>query len=242
MISFFTHHKSGSSALVSFLGQLSDGSGQPLFLSHLGSTRPPTGDGICCLSNAQYDVVRGHVPGFALHLVRNPLNIVQSAYYSHRHTHGLDGWPQLAAQREMLKSVDKPHGMLMTATFCNSEEFYPETAGPLYAIRNWNYDDPAIKTLRIEDGFDKFTDFLRAALGEASGSLKWPDQANFTFEKLSVGRRAGEIDDGSHYRSGDVDAWKTELPAEVVRYVVGECREVLERFYPESLKWAQDHF
>lgn len=238
MIRFFTHHKCASSALVSFLAALCERNGLRFFTSHLGSAQPPAGYDLCCLTNAQYAQVQAPMPGPALHLIRNPLSIVQSAYYSHRNTHAIDGWPLLAAQRGRLIDADRARGMLLTAQFCNSDEFYADTAGPIHAMRHWNYDDPAIVTLRIEDGVDRLTDFLRAALGPAFDALAWPDQGDFNFEKLS-GRRAGDTDDRSHYRSGDADAWKAELPDEVIRYVVGECRDILERFYPESLDWMR---
>ncbi|KTE32246.1 MULTISPECIES: hypothetical protein [unclassified Sphingopyxis] len=238
MIAFFTHHKCASSALVAYLADLSERSALGFFTSHLGSARPTAaGYDLCCLTNAQYAAVRGQGSGPALHLIRNPLSVVLSAYHSHRTSHSVDGWPLLAAQRARLLAADRTTGMLLTAQFCNSEEFYPDTPGPLHAMRHWNYDDPAIRTLRIEDGLDRLTDFLRAALGPAGDALVWPDQADFAFERLA-GRRAGETDDAAHYRAGDAEAWKTELPREVIDYVVGACREVLERFYPESLDWA----
>lgn len=238
MIAFFTHHKCASSALVAFLAELCERSALGFFTSHLGSARPPAaGYDLCCLTNAQYDAVRDPGSDPALHLIRNPLSVVLSAYHSHRTTHSVDGWPRLAAQRARLLEADRATGMLLTAQFCNSDAFYPETPGPLHAMRHWDYDDPAIRTLRIEEGFDRLTDFLRAALGPAGDALVWPEQADFAFEKLA-GRRTGETDDASHYRAGDADAWRTELPREVIDYVVGECREVLARFYPESLDGA----
>lgn len=239
MIAFFTHHKCASSALVAFLAELSERSALGFFTSHLGSARPPAaGYDLCCLTNAQYDAVRGQRTGPALHLIRNPLSVVLSAYHSHRTSHSVDGWPLLAAQRARLLAADRETGMLLTAQFCNSGEFYPGTPGPLHAMRHWNYDDRAIATHRIEDGLDRLTDFLRAALGPAGDALVWPDQADFAFEKLA-GRRAGETDDAAHYRAGDAEAWKAELPVQVVRYVVDECRDILARFYPESLEWAE---
>lgn len=232
---FLTHHKCASSALYDYVVDLARLNGMTLFGSHIGATSLRADYDICFLANAEYHHVRGKVGGACLHLVRNPLNIVQSAYYSHKITHPLDGWPELASQRARLLSMSVEEGMLSTARFCNQAEVLTATAGPLYALNHWNFDDPAIATVRVEDYFDRFTDALRAQFPALAPDLAWPDQAAFAFTEYSAGRAPGTVDDHSHYRSGRRDAWKDELPPAVIDYVRSECGELLERYYPECL-------
>ena len=47
---------------------------------------------VVVLVNADYGFVSGTV-GEGLHVIRNPLDVVVSAWHSHRTTHSTDGWP-----------------------------------------------------------------------------------------------------------------------------------------------------
>ena len=93
--------------------------------------RLPDGDAdIVLLVNADYGFVSG-TAGEGLHVIRNPLDVVVSAWHSHRTTHSTDGWPELAAQRARLRAVSKAEGLAMTAAFISRPDFYPGTPGPL---------------------------------------------------------------------------------------------------------------
>lgn len=238
MICIATHHKCASSALRAYIEKMCKINNLSLYATHHGSISPPEGYDVCLLTNAEYYVIRKSKQEI-FHFIRNPFNIVQSAYYSHRNVHPSDEWPQLKRQRQDLLKLDMEEGMWRTALFCSQSEFYPNTSGPLFALNSWDYSDYRIRTIRIEDCFDRFSDSLKKEFGSLLPStMRWPDQEEFTFKKLSSGREVGDVNNESHYRSGWIDAWKFELPLSVMRYVVRECTEVLERFYPESLVWA----
>jgi len=50
------------------------------------------------------------------------------------------------------------------------------------------------------------------------------------FESLSGGRRAGQVDQSSHYRRGEVDGWKTELDATALEIFEREAGELMDQY------------
>ena len=103
---------------------------------------------IVALTNADYSFVRNRVLS-GIHVIRNPLDLICSAYYSHLSTHSLEGWPELELQRTVLKSVSKPEGLMLTLTFLERSDFYSGAIGPLLALRHWDFSDEAFSTLRM---------------------------------------------------------------------------------------------
>ena len=172
----------------------------------------------------------------ALHIIRNPLDIVQSAYYSHLSTHPLSGWPQLEMQRRILANCSKEDGIFLTLAFLEQHEFYPRTPGPLHALRHWRFDDPRISTIRMEDLIADVNGVLGNRVLESLGkNIRLPELEEFTFERVSGGRRVGEVDDTSHYRSGLAGKWRSELPEAAIAYCRQNFSTVLERYYPDAL-------
>ena len=68
-------------------------------------------------TNSQIHHVRqlSGVRGF--HVVRDPRDVLVSAYFSHLYSHPTTEWPQLAEHREGLKKVSKTKGLLMEMEF-----------------------------------------------------------------------------------------------------------------------------
>jgi hypothetical protein len=189
------------------------------------------------LTNVTYGRIKNEIDAPSIHIIRNPLDIISSAYNSHRFTHGLDGWPHLQQQRRILMNCNKELGMHLTLAFLERAEFYPETPGPLHALGEWRFDDTRIRTVRMEDLVTDVTSMLGGALiPTLGGTIKLPDKANFTFERITGGRHIGEVDDMSHYRSGKPGSWREDLPDSIIAYVRAHFYELLSRFYPDSLE------
>ena len=98
------------------------------------------------LGNARYDHVRQldveRVRGF--HYVRDPRDIVVSAYFSHRNSHATHAWPELLPYREKLQKLSKEEGLFLELDF-RAEQFED--------MRTWK-DMPAgggIRLARMED-------------------------------------------------------------------------------------------
>lgn len=92
--------------------------------AHLDGLRNPLGDAI-----------RG------FHVIRDPRDILVSAYFSHRNSHPTEGLPHLAAHRDRLQSVSKSEGLLLEMEFSSAE---------LDALADWDYDTPAILEVKME--------------------------------------------------------------------------------------------
>jgi len=233
---FLTHHKCASTLLHAWVSEMCRINRLSFFTSHRGDHGPSPRHEISLLTNAVFaNIADGLGGGPAVHLIRNPLSIVVSAYHSHLKTHDDAGWPELAAQRAVLRGLGQAEAMMRTIAFCEDPAFYAGTPGPLAQLSAWDFDDPRIATVRMEDFGEDPAAVLRPALGEAGRALAMPDAAAFAFRALSGGRRQGEVDDASHYRSGDPDAWRAELPSAARGQLRLRYRALMERFYPEAL-------
>lgn len=95
--------------------------------------------------NAHFDYVKqlplDRVRGF--HYVRDPRDIVASAYFSHLYSHSTENWPELIAHREKLKTLSKEDGLMLDIDFRSVQ--FEEMA-------SWKeYEGNAIRTYRMED-------------------------------------------------------------------------------------------
>jgi len=201
--------------------------------------------------NANFEQVRRlsveNIQGF--HYVRDPRDIVVSAYFSHRNSHTTEAWPELLEYREKLRSCSKEQGLFLELDF-RSEQFEE--------MRSW-HDNPqniSIRTYRIEDVFSNpyqaFLEIfaflglldeeyyspsnrLRFLFGKTSRKLesllrnsvrlpRWfsaiPAERLLgivyerDFSKMSGGRRKGQADPTSHYRSGVHGDWINHFSVE----------------------------
>jgi len=169
-----------------------------------------------------------------IHIIRNPLDIVVSAYYSHLNTHPVDTWPRLKKQRELIKSKSAEEGIKLTAEFLALRDFDRNTPGPLYALRHWDYADSRFKTLRMEDVVDQPNAQLGAALLSRFPGAVLPDENQFTFQGIT-GRKMGDVDTNSHYRDGRPGQWRQELPKALADELRTTFAPLLQAYYPQDV-------
>jgi len=75
-------------------------------------------------------------------VIRDPRDMLVSAYFSHLKSHPTTGWPELAERRETLKEMSKDDGIMEVLGFME----------PIYTrMFEWNYSNPNILELRYED-------------------------------------------------------------------------------------------
>lgn len=231
-----THHKCASTFVFHYMGKVCDLNGLLLFASHLGTAQPRPDYQVSLLTNAVYYRIKDAIRQPAIHIIRNPLDLVVSAYYSHLSTHSAEHWPQLRHQRNILQNCSKEAGFFLTLAFLEQEEFYPQTPGSLHALRAWRLDDPRVRTLRMEDLVLDVESVLGGMVMETLGdALQLPRSEDFSFERITGGRRPGEIDESSHYRSGLPDTWRRELPDPIIAYIRAHFHAFLDRYYPHAL-------
>jgi hypothetical protein len=105
----------------------------------------------------------------AFHYVRDPRDIVVSAYFSHRNSHSTEAWPELVEYREKLRSCSKEQGLFLELDF-RSQQFQE--------MRSWkdNSDNGSIRSHKIEDVISSpYRTFL-----EIFGSLGLLDQEYYS--------------------------------------------------------------
>ena len=92
-------------------------------------------------TNADIRQVRtlAHFRGF--HVIRDPRDLIVSAYYSHLHSHPLDTWEALAEHRQRLQAVSKSEGLLLEMEYSKRV---------LSEIGEWDYSQPNIMEVRME--------------------------------------------------------------------------------------------
>ena len=102
------------------------------------------------------------------HVIRDPRDIVVSAYFSHLHSHPTKGWPALAEHRAKLQKVSKEEGLFLEMDF---------RQGEFEVLYNWNYSQPNVLELKMEDviisPYDKIVEALsHLGIVETSSSAK----------------------------------------------------------------------
>jgi hypothetical protein len=230
-----THHKCASNWLIAYSRRLAELNGLSLGATHQSDVGFADAPDIAVVINASYGFARQQ-DWTGVHVVRNPLDLICSAYYSHRDTHLLGAWSQLKMQREILQSVSKSEGMLMTLAFLERVDFDFRVIGPFLSLRCWNYADEAFATLRMEDVVADVDTTLGAAFRAHFGpDLILPEASDFVFEAFSRGRKPGELDSRAHYRLGRAGVWLEDLPESAVRYIRLHLGDLLRRFYPECV-------
>ena len=228
-----THHKCASAWLAMYLKEFCALNSVSFFATHYSNQVSNSANGINLFLNASYEFISGRISG-GIHIIRNPLDIIVSAYHSHKSTHPLDDWPELAAQRRILRSSDERDGLFLTLTFLERDDFYNGAVGPLHALRHWKFDDDRFHHLTMEDLVQNPASELGSVLQSRFLASKLPDSESYKFEAVA-GRRVGEIDNRSHYRSGKSDQWRESLPDGIIKYIRSHYASLLEKFYPHSL-------
>jgi hypothetical protein len=238
---FFSHHKCATTWLGEILKSYSAKFGLRFYGTLLSACQLPPDEhyDVILFTNSYYDAAAGTCEEWlnrsrqpALHMIRNPLDLVVSAYYSHLNTHAADRWPALARQRKILRKLDKAAGMMATWAFLERTDFHQWAIGPLFALRRWNYADRRISTLRMEDLVSD-QELARSALGSRLGQDPSETIAQFTFEKVTGGRARGEVDDQHHYRSGRKDQWLEEMDISLAQAIYQSYQDLIDEFYPD---------
>lgn len=168
---YFGHHKCAST----WVQYLVHGLCEKLRMSHLVLptrrsyeedlpgylTRHPVH--FACVTNAEWDQIEPILAGRrSFHVIRDPRDIVTSAYFSHLKSHIDKGWPELASIRRELQACGKTEGLIRTIDNLMVLPVAGTRIALFEAMRDWHYTHPDILELRYEDLVaDPYGGFLR---------------------------------------------------------------------------------
>ncbi len=97
-------------------------------------------DFVCCTTADNEQVAL--LPEFrGFHVIRDPRDIIVSAYYSHRHSHPTEGLDHLAEHRQRLQQASPEEGLLLEMEFSGPE---------LADMAAWDYTRPDILEIKME--------------------------------------------------------------------------------------------
>lgn len=94
-----------------------------------------------CYTNAKANLLGDVVTRRAFHMIRDPRDIIVSGYFSHKHSHPTNGWPELLAHREALNQLDEEQGLMREMQF--SRPWIED-------IASWDYSRDNILELTYE--------------------------------------------------------------------------------------------
>ena len=260
---YFGHHKCGSTWIEAICGDVCFEAGRRMDIvfrtedlagESLGSYVRRTGTEFLAFANADYAQVLTLPACKGFHVVRDPRDVVVSAYFSHLHSHPTHQWPELVAYRERLKTLGPDQGLSLEIDF-RREQFEE--------MMSWPDQVPNVLRLRFEDliaapfasfleifqhlellddrHFDvraRFVNLYHRAFarlrGRALGKRAVPTERvlgivwEHDFAKLSGGRKAGHEDVHSHFRKGQAGDW--------INYFQPEHRRRFQQLYGPLLK------
>jgi Sulfotransferase domain len=197
----------------------------------------PSSTFLCCGNAekryvAQLSRVDNGFRGF--HIVRDPRDIVVSAYFSHLYSH--TPFEGLAERRARLEAVPKSEGLLLELENRQHE---------FRAMFEWDYHQPNVLELRMEDAtaaaadeVPKIMEFL--GLGERNGLTSKRLRQIVADNEFNVlaGRSPGEEDVKAHYRKGVPGDWVNHFEAEHVDYFKQHHGELLIKLgYEKDDNW-----
>src|SRR5581483_5242515 len=208
---YFGHHKCASTWLSDIVADVCSGAG--LRTASVHNPRVFDGDLAAFVERRHVDFLLyvnanvrfvSQLAGFrGFHVIRDPRDIVVSSYFSHLHSHPTDDWPELVDHRRELAQVNQEEGILLVLDFL---------AGVLDDIATWDYDDPRIVELKMED----LVRAPEAALADAFVRMGLADPAMGRANAAVVGALAA----AKRRRSRIVPMRLARLPTTVVQDAV----------------------
>lgn len=97
---------------------------------------------VLAYTDPEPEIVRSLGPLVGFHIIRDPRDIVVSAYFSHLNSHLTQNWPELLGHRAKLQTLSKDEGLLLEIEFRRDE---------FRQIHDWNYQQPTVLELKMED-------------------------------------------------------------------------------------------
>ena len=266
---FFGHHKCATRYIINILNIVNkylelnhiEFHNDELFNSNLENSIIQKNLDFVYYTNAKYKHITKiennnifNYKGF--HLIRDPRDILISAYFSHKNSHPVNEWTELKKIKKKLNSVSLIEGIKYEMSLLKEN---------LIDLEEWNYTNPEIYELKFENLIEKpveiitdifvfldLVDFhcvdtsIKALSKELINSIshklikKKPIKTKKIpltkllnaiivndFKVLSHGRNNGTVDNLSHYRKGISGDWKN--------YFNNDIKEKFKKDFPNLL-------
>lgn len=160
------------------------------------------------------------MPFRAVHVIRDPRDVLVSAYFSHLHSHPTFGWPELVEFRKKLTNLSAKDGLLAEIEFIAELPTNGFNLSPFRNMLGWDYADKRILELRYEDMVSNPRSFFvnighHLELGISDEEFLEIVHAN-SFSKFS-GRAVGEEDEKHHYRKGQPGDWRHHFDEDLTK-------------------------
>jgi len=162
------------------------------------------------------DPVRTKIPSGvkAISIIRDPRDIAVSAYFSHRYVHGL--WDDLKVHREHLNRLNTEDGMCLDIEWSNA---MPGIDGHPIRIFSGLEFKPPVVNVRFENliinPVEVFSGILRDMEINFDSKLLVEVLDKYSFSNMADGRKHGDRNINSHYRSGKPGEWHEWFTAKV---------------------------
>jgi hypothetical protein len=231
LMAYFGHHKSGTRWIVKIIKSICSEAqikyanfhSPKIFNSDLKTTILQKKLDFFSYTNADINYVRNLDNFQGFHVIRDPRDIVVSAYFSHLYSHSTDEWPELIEQRKRLESSSKNEGLLLTIEFLKHLKVAGVALNLFDSMYDWDYCLPNVREIKFEDlianpskNFSEIFQFLGIA-EEYNAKILEEVQKN-DFSVLSGGRKAGQEDLTNHYRNGVPGNWKNHFEKEHIKF------------------------
>lgn len=133
-------------------------------------------------NNAKVEHVQGLPLHRGVHVVRDPRDILVSAYFSHLHSHQTKHWPELIPHRERLQELPKDEGLFAEMDFSH---------GQFEDMYRWNYTRKDVLELKMEtftrspvQGFQEIMDFMGWLEGPKNEAERWGKNVLLLFNRV----------------------------------------------------------
>jgi hypothetical protein len=215
-------------------------------------------------TNARLEFVRGVEDQRGFHVIRDPRDLLVSAYFSHLHSHPIDGWSALEDHRRTLRGCSEEEGLTLELDF---------TENVFAALAGWNYHLPGMLELKMEqlvpNAYEGLVDVFvhlglvdpvevpiecelqrivdrrasQAAAGQrrAAGGPPRIERSELLqiihshrFAKKAGGRQVGQEDSHSHYRRGEAGDWRNHFTPQLAARFAERYGDLLFRLGYES--------
>jgi hypothetical protein len=223
LVVYFGHHKAGTRwarLIIEELARVANltcaSTSSPKWFGHdLQAFVDDRGIDVLSYTNAEPRYLEQLRDFRGVHIIRDPRDMVVSAYFSHLLSHTTDDWPELVEHRGRLADLSTSAGLLADIAFTARLSTDGYELRPFDAMRTWDYARRNVLELRFETVIDRpvhafasVVEFMDLPVGR--DVVAKIVQAN-RFEVLTGGRAPGSERVDSHYRRGVPGDWRHHL-------------------------------